>query len=158
MVPFMSHHMYKLKNTSLKIDFVMLKKKKKLTLLSRIVHTIFLQLHKMINRYLNNVILTRVHHGFYLVVYFIYSWSLAIILYFQRLKIFNCSIVREFFRFNLETMIKLLKWIKLQMTRTTLLINRWKFSFNVGNAQLEIFIDISFCFCFWFYKRRYTNM
>ena len=72
MVPLMSHHMYRLKTTSLKIDFVLSKKKKKkkLTLFSRIVHTIFLQLHKMINRYLNNVILTRVHHGFYLVVYF----------------------------------------------------------------------------------------
>ena len=96
MVPLMSHHMYKLKNTSLKIDFV--KSKKKLMLFSRIVHTIFLQLHKMINRYLNNVILTRVHHGLYLVVYFIYSWSLAI-LYFQCSKIFNCSIMREFFLF-----------------------------------------------------------
>ena len=73
MVPLKSHHMYKLKNTSLKIDFVMSKKKKKLMLFSRIVHTIFLQLHKMINRCLNNVILTRVHHGLYLVVYFIYS-------------------------------------------------------------------------------------
>ena len=44
------------------------------------------------------------------------------------------------------------------MTRTTILINRRKFSFNDGTAQLENFHRQKFLFLFWFYKRRYTNM